>query len=287
MIEKLGPLYDKTLRHVGPLHKLTRAVVWKAGDSLVKILSTIRRFELPPDRLLPIYKLQMLIGKYEPETVQVSKRVIHQGMTVIDIGAHAGYYTFLFSKLVGAPGRVYAFEPHPKNFEILKRNVERHRLDNVTLIQKAVSDKNCHTIFYETPLSMGHSLLPVKSYSNKISTETVSLSYFLQEEGVKEVGLIKMDVEGGEPEVLEGISGLLKDAHDLSIILEFKPSILRKRNYEPTELLNKLFPMDFEVFVIKGDGNLIRVQPDDAARIIPSIEKCNLLALKSGKVLAT
>jgi FkbM family methyltransferase len=208
-------------------------------------------------------------------------------MTVIDIGAHAGYYTFLFADLVGATGRVYAFEPHPRNFAILKRNVERHRLDNVTLIQKAVSDKNCDAIFYETALSMGHSLLPVKSYSNKIFIETVSLSHFLQEEGVKEVGLIKMDVEGGEPEVLKGISGLLKEAHALSIILEFKPSILLKRNYEPAELLKKLFPMDFEVFVIKSDGDLIRLKPDDDAGIIASIEKCNLLAQKSDKVLPT
>ena len=287
MIEKLGPLYDKTLRRVGPLHKLTRAIIWNGGDALVKILSALRQFELPPDRLLPLYKLAMFIGTYELETVQVCKRLIHPGMTIIDIGAHVGYYTFLFSKLAGTTGRVYAFEPHPRNFEILKRNVERHRLDNVTLIQKAVSDKTCNAIFYETPLSMGHSLLPVKSYSNKISVETVSLSHFLQQEGVKEVGLIKMDVEGGEPEVLEGISGLLKDADDLSIILEFKPSILLKRKYEPTDLLKKLFPMDFEVFVIKSNGNLIRVQPDDAARIVSSIEKCNLLAQKSAKVLGT
>ena len=287
MIEKFGPLYDKTFRRVGPLHRLTRAIVWKGGDASVKILSTLRQFELPPDRLLPLYKLGMLIGTYESETVQVCKPLIHTGMTVIDIGAHAGYYTFLFSRLVGTTGRVYAFEPHPKNFEILKRNVERHHLTNVTLIQKAVSDKNCNAIFHETALSMGHSLLPVKSYSNKISVETVSLSYFLKEQGVREVGLIKMDVEGGEPEVLEGISGLLKDAHDLSIIMEFKPSILLKRNYEPTELLKKLFAMDFESFVIKNDGKLIRVQPDDAARIISSIEKCNLLVQKSGKVLPT
>ena len=67
---------------------------------MVRVLSRIKQFDLPPDGLLPIYKLQMLTGTYEKETVDVCKKIIRPGMTIFDIGAHVGYYTLLFSRLV-------------------------------------------------------------------------------------------------------------------------------------------------------------------------------------------
>ena len=53
--------------------------------------------------------------------LNILKQNIYQGNTVLDIGANIGYYTLIMSKLVGSTGKVYAFEPEPKNFEILKK----------------------------------------------------------------------------------------------------------------------------------------------------------------------
>ena len=66
---------------------------------------------------------------------------IRPGDVVVDLGANVGYYTILRGKLVGEIGRVYAFEPDPVGFEILRRNVRLNGLHNVVLEQKAVSSK--------------------------------------------------------------------------------------------------------------------------------------------------
>ena len=67
---------------------------------------------------------------------------------VIDIGAHAGYHTLRFARLVGPQGKVFAFEPSPKTFQVLKRNVMRKGLTNVVLEQKVVTDYNGECQFY-------------------------------------------------------------------------------------------------------------------------------------------
>jgi len=80
-------------------------------------------------------------GIWEPFETDLVRREIQPGDTVLDIGANIGYFTLLFAQLVGAQGRVYAFEPDPTNFHILRRNIERNGLKNVVPEQKAVSSR--------------------------------------------------------------------------------------------------------------------------------------------------
>ena len=247
---------------------------------MVRVLSRIKQFDLPPDGLLPIYKLQMLTGTYEKETVDVCKKIIRPGMTIFDIGAHVGYYTLLFSRLVEPKGRVLAFEPHPRNFDILRKNVERHSLQNVSLIQKAVSNADGNSLFYETAGSMGHSLHPVKSHVGQFPVELTSVETVLGRAGLGEVHFMKIDVEGGELEVLDGMRHVAKRCQELYLIVEFKRYILRKRNCDPFDLLERLFDMDFEVFIVGRRGKLRSLTRSNARQILSSIEKCNLLGRK-------
>ena len=69
----------------------------------------------------------------EPDTVNYFNMAVKPGMTAIDVGAHVGYYTLLFSRLVGEAGEVFAFEPEADNFEMLQRNIALNRPRNVTL----------------------------------------------------------------------------------------------------------------------------------------------------------
>ena len=70
---------------------------------------------------------------HEKTILNLVKNEIKKGDVVIDIGAHIGYYTVLFAKLVGPKGRVFAFEASPTNFEILKKNVNVNGYQNVTV----------------------------------------------------------------------------------------------------------------------------------------------------------
>jgi len=81
-------------------------------------------------------------GVWEESSTKIFKNSINEGDIVVDVGASIGYFTLLAAKLVGNKGKVFAFEPGPENFKILKKNVEVNKYDNVILEQKSVSDIN-------------------------------------------------------------------------------------------------------------------------------------------------
>ena len=80
-------------------------------------------------------------GVYEPCETEFVMNEIKKGDVVLDIGANIGYYTLIFARLVGEEGKVFAFEPDPENFALLKKNVEINGYHNVVLVQKAISNK--------------------------------------------------------------------------------------------------------------------------------------------------
>src|ERR1700722_20403773 len=67
--------------------------------------------------------------------------LVRPGESVIDIGANIGIWTHHLSKLVGSTGRVWSFEPIPETFVLLRANVERFKLGNVTAVARAISDE--------------------------------------------------------------------------------------------------------------------------------------------------
>jgi FkbM family methyltransferase len=194
----LESLYDATLRRVGPVHAVLRHAVWSAGGLAVRAASALGGFELPPDRLLPLYKLPFLLGTYERGTVRAVRGLLRPGMTAFDVGAHAGYYTLLFSRLVGPRGRVFAFEPQRETFAVLQRNVARRRLGNVRLFPLAVSDHEGEGQLWQTPLSLGHTLLAAKlgggTQARPVTVTT--LDALARVEGIERAHLVKVDVEG-------------------------------------------------------------------------------------------
>ena len=72
---------------------------------------------------------------------KIVENIIKNGNIVIDVGAHMGYYSLLFAKLVGKNGKIFAFEPDPKNFSRVQKNVKLNNYMNIVLTQKAVSDR--------------------------------------------------------------------------------------------------------------------------------------------------
>src|SRR5215469_1379591 len=81
-------------------------------------------------------------GSWEPELIELVSKTVKSGFNVVDVGAHIGYYSLLFSRLVGPTGHVIAFEPVPKNFEFLSENLELNTCTNVEPINRAVLDRS-------------------------------------------------------------------------------------------------------------------------------------------------
>ncbi len=161
----------------------------------------------------------LVYGSWEPEVVEEIKRKVTPGMTVLDIGAQSGFYSLLFSKLVGANGHVFAFEPLPANYRFLEENLELNRIRNVTAERSAVADRSGETGFdfpADAPWLVAG---PVVASDNQgtFSVPSVSIDDFVLERKVP-VHLIKMDIEGAEVMALRGASRTLGRYHPILVI---------------------------------------------------------------------
>lgn len=265
----LGELRHRYRQHPLPssLHGLARAV-WKiSAKPLLKIgeyfLARVQGFGFPPGSgwARDMWKLDMLLGLYEQDTVALCTRIISPGMTVLDVGAHIGYFTRLFAKMVGAQGKVYAFEPHPENVRLLRGNVSP--FSNVVILNKAVSDKKGIGNLFVSPStkSSSHSLFRQQHTITSARIEVVTLDEFWEEIGRPQIDLIKMDIEGAEPNALKGARGLFCQHEHIILITEFCPANLRSGGIEPEEVLELLSDLGFRYSVIGPHGNVFSELP--------------------------
>lgn len=160
------------------------------------------------------------------------------------------YYTLLLAKLVGRNGKVYAFEPDPTNFNVLRKNVELNGYKNVILEQKAVSNKSGSTRLFLKKNSAGeHAIYDLHDGREFVLVETVTLDeYFKYYNG--NVNLIKMDVEGAEGGIFQGMQELLKRSPNLMIFTEFYPVRLKEFGIGAKEYLDMICQSGFKIYQI-------------------------------------
>ncbi len=209
-------------------------------------------------------------GIYEEFETEIVYKEVKKGYSVLDIGANIGYYTLIFAKLVGEDGKVFAFEPEPNNFEILKKNVEINGYKNVILEKKAVTDKNGKIKLFLSETNLGdHRVYDSGDGRKFIEVECIKLDdYFSNYEG--KINFIKIDIQGGELNAFKGMRELLKKNKTLKIITEFWPFGLKKCGTDPLELLNFLV----------DNGFILNELDDLEKKIIPTSPK--LLLKKFG-----
>lgn len=166
---------------------------------------------------------------YEPKIVNLYKRVLKQGQGVVDVGAHIGYFTFLAVNLVGEKGHVFAFEPHPSNFEILNQNIKNNKISNIITEKCALSDKEGYEQFYYHPLNEGGGKLGKinECLSSSITVHTTRFDnfYYTKIHNIN-IDFIKIDVEGSELKVLLGMKNIIGLKHPF-ILVEFLERIPR------------------------------------------------------------
>ena len=130
-INRILNLYRQTIKRSRLLHRFVYGIT---QSTLLPFLERVRRFRTPSTD--PInFRIKLLTREWEPDTVRVVRGLVKPGDIAIDIGTHVGYYSVLLSKLVGAHGRVFAFEPHSSTFQLLKHNTARY--SNVAVFEQA------------------------------------------------------------------------------------------------------------------------------------------------------
>jgi FkbM family methyltransferase len=142
-----------------------------------------------------------------------------RGDLVFDIGAYCGVFTSELSRAVGPQGKVIAFEPDPLNVELLRRNITRHNLSNVTVAQVAVSDTN-GTAAFNSDGSLGSAL--TLALSRPPTHDTTEVRTITLEKACTEFGVpsfVKIDAEGAEIEILSSAKTFLQ-SHPIHFVLD-------------------------------------------------------------------
>jgi FkbM family methyltransferase len=151
------------------------------------------------------------LGTYEVDRLRAFADCIHPGATVYDVGANVGIYSLLASVRVGPAGKVYAFEPLERNLGYLRRHMTLNRVQNCVVLDAAVSDSDALRRFSTKcwDFSMGR-----LSEQGDVEVATVTLdSCIYREKGLRPPDTIKIDVEGGELEVLQGATRTFTEFH--------------------------------------------------------------------------
>lgn len=196
-------------------------------------------------------------GAWERYETQVFAKAVQQDMVVVDIGANIGHYTLEAARRVGKNGKVFAFEPEPHNFELLCRNIAANGYENVVPVRKALSNR-CGTLRLAIDANNlgGHHFAAPLELGRAIEVETTSLDAFFRENPTR-VELIKMDAEGAELSILEGMSGVLAANPDLIIFTEYMPRAIGAFGGRPASFLEKLAAAGFSLGIVEEDGEQI------------------------------
>jgi FkbM family methyltransferase len=213
----------------------------------------------------------MFRGQWEPgETFWIVK-TLKKGDTVVDVGANIGYYTVIAAKIVGDEGRVYAFEPDPESFALLEANVRLNGLTNVVLEQKAASNEPGRLELYLNPKNRGdHRIYRPKEGPDRevIEVETVALDdYFKDYDG--RINFIKIDTQGAEGVIFEGLTGIAKKNDDIRIAIEWWPYGVDTMGFESGKLLSMVSSLGFHFYDLGWIGNpepLTKLDADEVRR---------------------
>lgn len=192
-------------------------------------------------------------GVYEPFETELLKKLLKRGMAVVNVGANIGYYTLITANYVGPNGKVYAFEPEPKNYELLVRNIEENGYKNVLPIQAAVSNKKGAQKLFLDKSNLGNPSLAKQNIGEKsgfVEVETNSLDNFLKKyNNDLKVDLIQMDTQGSEGLILDGAKKIIGN-NKLKIIMEFWPYGLNNMGTDALGLLKRLENYGFKIGLI-------------------------------------
>lgn len=180
----------------------------------------------------------MANGHYEPEQSDWVRSCLLRGGVFVDVGASFGHYTTLASEIVGPDGRVFAFEPSPLAHKALAKTIGDNRLSNVTLTNAAVGAVDGAENIYMPVGDKVHS--PSAFYSDPsfvpLQVALVSLDQFEPFASGAQIDVIKIDVEGYEPNVIRGMTQLASQGQIKNLLCEFNSGWLKRNNTTPDDL---------------------------------------------------
>ncbi|HEY7603391.1 MAG TPA: FkbM family methyltransferase [Gaiellaceae bacterium] len=182
---------------------------------------------------------------WEADEAALFRAQIKPAATVIDVGAHVGYYTLLAARAVGRRGHVVAVEPDPTNAALLRENIRRNRLRNVTVIEAAAWQETTQLALRRDPVNTGDHRVTAAASENAVALtiEGVALDELL---GTHSVALIKVDAQGADHIALAGMHQTLARCRPV-VFAEFWPHGIREVGDDPAGVIDSYRALGFRL----------------------------------------
>ena len=204
-------------------------------------------------------------------------------LIIIDVGANIGAFSLKLARKCFDKNQkfnIYAFEPNKLIFNLLKNNLSLNKVisKNIFLFQMPIGDKNKEVNFINKEKNSGGSKVlknekNSESNINTVKMKQISLDYFVEKNEIDHVDIIKIDVEGYEPIVLDGCINTIKKFKPL-LYIEITPLWFKNIGRSSLELLNLLKSMGYVIFL--DDNNALK--PIRDYEKISNKEQFNILA---------
>jgi len=228
------------------------------GKAII-VLKDGRRFYFNPhDRVARMYSVPD-IGTFEDKETNFVRSFVKRGQVCIDAGASFGWYTILFSKLVGPTGHVHAFEPIPHTFNVLQSNIILNKCSNVTLNNVALDATNGKKDMFLPDIGVSGSLRlhKYKKTFQTISCFTRTFDDYCLKKRISRVDFIKADIEGAELLMLKGGINIIKSSMPI-MFLEIQEKSTNLFGYKPREIFEFLLGLGYESYYVSDEVKLIK-----------------------------
>jgi len=164
---------------------------------------------------------------------------LRPGDAIIDGGAYTGHFSLMASKLVGAKGKVIAFEPDEDNYKTLLSNIKLNKAKNITAVKKGLWSKDDKLVFCSES-SKGSSFCKDGRGSKGLKVPVTSIDSELRRRKVKKLDFVKMDIEGAEIKAVEGSKEIMKKSKPKMAIASYHVVDGKKTYIALEKLLKKL-----------------------------------------------
>jgi len=182
---------------------------------------------------------------------------LKKGDVFIDIGAHIGYYTILASKEVGEEGKVVAFEPFIANFNRLVKNIKLNQCKNVISECFAISNRRAYVKLFSGVDTFTYSLVRNRKPSLYSFVPSISLDKYVLSKRI-EPKVIKIDVEGGELDVIESGMKVIRIYKPI-LVVEFHPIILNQKFSKELRKILGFLKKHYKFYIL-WNGNVLQIE---------------------------
>jgi FkbM family methyltransferase len=200
-------------------------------------------------------------GVWEPRETRYLTTLLQAGQTFVDVGANVGYFSLFAAHLVGPGGTVIAVEPEPRNLDLLQRNIARNGVETVRVLPfAAAAAEGTMSLALDEENRGAHRLVASDDPQAGPCVRCVRLDDVLPER----VDLIKIDAQGYDHEVIEGLERTLAANPKATLLVELSRFELARRGIDPETVFARYEELDFVLARFDASGAAQRVSAAEA-----------------------